>query len=139
MIKDEITKLLDAYPSFSPRNLKGTITTYSAALSDIPEWLLSQAVDEHIKVSKFFPSIAELRQLSERLSNTRDLEHAQPDTEIPAWSAEVYWQSTEVYNQWLCEEISDAELNRNVYWIARKRREADTAADPYKFVAMGAG
>jgi hypothetical protein len=125
MIKDEITKLLDAYPSFSPRNLKGTITTYSAALSDIPEWLLSQAVDEHIKSSKFFPAVAELRQLSERLSNTRDLEHAQPETEIPAWNANTYWAAMSVFNDSLAGEVKDGDLRRNVSWIAYERRVAD--------------
>ena len=127
MIKDEITKLLDAFPNFSPRNLKGTITTYSAALSDIPEWLLSRAVDEHIKTSKFFPAIAELRQLSERLSNTRDLEHAQPGTEIPEWNPATYWQAMSLFNDSLAGEVTDADLRRNVNWIAYERRTAEKA------------
>jgi hypothetical protein len=94
-------------------------------------------VDEHIKTSKFFPAVAELRQLSEKLSNTRDLQHAQPETEIPAWSKEVFWIANDLYHKWLYGEISDAELNRNVYWIAAKRRDAEMAADPYKYVPMG--
>lgn len=125
MIKDSITKLLDAYPSFNPRNIKGTVATYSAALTDIPEWLLDQAVDEHIKTSKFFPSVAELREVSKKLSNTTDLQHAQPETEIPAWSLDVYWQAMSLFNDSLVGEVTDADMRRNVNWISYERRVAD--------------
>ena len=127
MIQSEINKLLDAFPNFSPRNLKGTITTYSAALSDIPEWLLSQAVDEHIKTSKFFPAVSELRDAARRLANTPDVEQAQPKIEIPTWSLDVYWQAMSLFNDGLAGEIQEPQLRRDVNWIAYERRTAEKA------------
>jgi len=127
MIKDEITKLLDAYPNFAPRNLKGTITTYSEALTDIPEWLLSQAVNEHIRTSKFFPAIAELRELARNLANTADVEHAKPAEEVPAWSGDTYWAAMSLFNDSLAGEVKEPDMRRNVNWIAYERRTAETA------------
>jgi pterin-4a-carbinolamine dehydratase len=126
-VKTEISRLLDAYPNFTPRNAKGTIDTYVMHLSDIPEWLLSQAVDEHIKTSKFFPSVAELRDLAKRLANTADIEHAHPAVEIPTWSVDVYWQAMSLMNDSLAGEITEAELRRNVNWIAYERRLVEMA------------
>lgn len=127
MIKDEITKLIDAYPNFAPRNLKGTLEIYSQKLSDIPEWLLAKAVDEHIKTSKFFPSVSELRELAKRLANTADLEQAHPAAEIPAWSTEVYWQAMSLFNDSLAGVIEEPVLRRDVNWLAYERRVAEKA------------
>lgn len=124
-IKTEITRLLDAYPNFTPRNPAGTIETYIANLEDIPEWLLAKAVTEHIKTSKFFPSVSELRDLATKLHGSNYLEGAQPDAKIPEWSTDVYWEAMSLFNDSLAGEITEESLRRNVNWIACERRKVD--------------
>ena len=136
-LHEEIQQLIIAYPNFKSPNPDGLLDVYEKNLSDIPDWLLAKAVAAHIRSSKFFPSVAELRELASNLANSDDVEYAQPKTEIPPWSKEVFWIANDLYMKWLYGEISDAELNRNVYWIAAKRRDAEMAADPYKYVPMG--
>ncbi len=52
--------LTAAYPNSGAND--GTIPLYARLLSDIPGELLQQAAFAHIATSKFFPTIAELRQ-----------------------------------------------------------------------------
>jgi len=124
-VKNEIARLLDAYPSFTPRNAKGTIDTYTAHLSDIPDWLLAAAVEEHIRTSRFFPSVAELREASKRISNSKDMQHATQKEVVPTWSGDVYWQAMDLFNASLGGEVSDADMRRNTSWIAYERRTVD--------------
>ena len=115
-IKNEIARLLDAYPSFTPRNPAGQLETYQRHLGDIPEWLLAQAVDAHIRESKFFPSVAELRALCHKLSGTVELANAQkPGTQ---WSTATYWQAMSLFNAGLKAgnvELDDAAQQWQTY------------------------
>jgi hypothetical protein len=66
---EEITKVFGAlslsYPNYiKDADAKNTITIYAELLADIPGDVLRAAAKQHIASSKFFPTIAELRQLA---------------------------------------------------------------------------
>lgn len=64
-IKQALSLLLDAYPGQfkdDPEQKVKTVRIYAQALADIPTDLLKAAVLNHITLSKWFPTIAELRQ-----------------------------------------------------------------------------
>lgn len=64
-IKQVLSLLLDAYPNQfkdDPQQKVPTLKIYAQALSDIPADLLKASVLNHITLSKWFPTIAELRQ-----------------------------------------------------------------------------
>jgi len=127
-LHDEIQQLINAYPNFKPPNPDGLLDVYEKNLSDIPDWLLAAAVEEHIRTSRFFPSVAELREASKRISNSKDMQYAAEKEIIPAWSGDVYWQAMDLFNASLGGEVSDADMRRNTSWIAYERRAGDKQA-----------
>lgn len=64
-IQQVLSLLLDAYPNQfkdDPAQKVQTLKIYAQALADIPADLLKASVLNHITLSKWFPTIAELRQ-----------------------------------------------------------------------------
>lgn len=125
MIKDELLRLLDAYPNFTPRNPTGQLDTYQRHLGDIPDWLLTRAVDAHIRSSKFFPSVAELREHAERIANTDNLSMAHEPGELPPYNNATYWAAMGMFNASLAGEVTESALYHDPNWIVVSgRREA---------------
>jgi len=68
--------LLLAYPDRAPQ--ADTLQLYLERLSDIPAWLVRQAVERHIDRSAWFPRIADLRDAAARIARTRDFASVSP-------------------------------------------------------------
>lgn len=69
-ILDNLERLAYAYPG--QKLERQTLEVYLEKLADIPGYLLERAVDEHIKSSKWFPRVAELRDTAADLAHTRN-------------------------------------------------------------------
>ena len=69
-ILDNLERLAYAYPG--QKLERQTLEVYLEKLADIPGYLLERAVDEHVKSSKWFPRVAELRDTAADLAQTRD-------------------------------------------------------------------
>lgn len=67
--EDEVISVLEvlsaAYPTFNLR--PGTVRVYVALLADVPAEVLAGASIQHMAESKFFPAVAELREMALRL------------------------------------------------------------------------
>src|SRR3990170_5734594 len=70
---DEITNILlilqDNYQYFKPTNPAALAETWQSKLSDIPDRILTAAADTWILESKWFPSIAEMRDAAAKVAN----------------------------------------------------------------------
>jgi hypothetical protein len=90
-----VSLLADAYPHVSVR--KGTVEAYSLALIDLPWNEARAAVLEHLGTSRFWPSIAEIRELVARRRT------GLPDAET-AWATVA--QAAEAANREIAERGS---------------------------------
>ena len=77
-ILDNLERLTYAYPS--QKLERQTLEVYLEKLADIPGYLLERAVDKHIKSSKWFPRVAELRDTATDLAHTQDFSSLPSET-----------------------------------------------------------
>lgn len=72
-LESEIMKvvkmLLDAYPTRKIENLAGFVQTAAVALENVPSMVLWSAARQWVAESKFFPTIAELRERAEKIKS----------------------------------------------------------------------
>jgi len=78
-VLDVLTLLSQAYPEKS--RTRDTLELYIQNLADIPFRLLERAALHHIRVSNWFPRIAELRNTAERLAGTSVYPQSQGESE----------------------------------------------------------
>jgi hypothetical protein len=90
-----VSLLADAYPHVPVR--QGTVEVYAVALADLPWAEAREAVVEHLGTSRFWPSIAEIRELVARQRT------GLPDPES-AWAIVV--QAAEAANREISERGS---------------------------------
>lgn len=67
-ITEVLTRLIAAYPTSKIDNREETIRVYAESLEDIPGYVLEKAMEECIKLMKWFPSISELRKEASRIA-----------------------------------------------------------------------
>lgn len=98
-----------SYPNFELRDDTGEV--YCRLLADIPCDLLEAAAIQHIAENRFFPSVAELRELADRIASYRD----RRPTALEAWGEVI--QQVHSIGSWRKPEFSSPLIARCVECI----------------------
>jgi hypothetical protein len=115
-----LTKLADSY---GMGLTDSQITIYTDTLSDIPVDALERAATEHIKTSKWFPKVAELRAIAIKDRSWQYEQERQDEIRI-------YWQAMENFNASLRGELTKDELYREPAWKYYERHREPPIIDP---------